>query len=127
MSSTAPTRTSSKTLIIIAIAFAIGALVAWAAGANGYSIGAVPAALIAAGAAFAVQWVAFIPSWLLRSERFYDLVGGSTYLVISLALLLGNADRGPAAGCDRARRVPGSSGRGRARRRAAAGHDRGVR
>lgn len=97
MSSTAPTRTTSKTLIITAIAVAIGALVAWAAGANGYSIGAVPAVLIAAGAAFAVQWVAFIPSWLLRSERFYDLVGGSTYLVISLALLLGNADRGPAA------------------------------
>ena len=52
MYSMAPSRTTSKTLIITAIAFAIGALVAWAAGANGYSIGAVPAALIAAGAAF---------------------------------------------------------------------------
>ena len=37
---------------------------------------------------FTIQWLAFIPAWLLKTESFYDLVGSLTYtLVILIALL----------------------------------------
>jgi steroid 5-alpha reductase family enzyme len=42
--------------------------------------------------AFVVQWLVFIPSYLLRAERCFDLPGGSTYVsVTSLAVLLAPA------------------------------------
>ena len=39
--------------------------------------------------AFLVQWIAFVPAYLLQTERFYDLTGSLTYiLVVTVALLL---------------------------------------
>jgi steroid 5-alpha reductase family enzyme len=32
--------------------------------------------------AFIIQWVALIPAYLLKTEHFYDLTGGATYLVV---------------------------------------------
>lgn len=32
--------------------------------------------------AFVVQWIAFIPAFLLKTEHFYDLTGGLTYLTV---------------------------------------------
>lgn len=40
------------------------------------------ALVLCAALAFAVNWCAFVPSWLGRTERFYDLVGSSTYLIV---------------------------------------------
>lgn len=31
--------------------------------------------------AFAIQWVAFIPAYLLKTEKFYDLTGGVTFMI----------------------------------------------
>ncbi len=39
---------------------------------------------------FAINWVAFIPSALTRTERYYDLVGGITCVTVtSLAVITG--------------------------------------
>ncbi len=39
--------------------------------------------------AFVLQWIAFIPSYLKKTEKFYDLVGGVSFIcVTSLCLLL---------------------------------------
>lgn len=39
------------------------------------------------GTALVIQWVAWLPSFMARTERFYDLVGSATYLtVVALAL-----------------------------------------
>lgn len=32
--------------------------------------------------AFVVQWIALIPAYLLKTEHFYDLTGGATYLAV---------------------------------------------
>lgn len=40
--------------------------------------------------AFSFQWLAFVPALLLRTEKFYDLTGGLTYIsigVLALALI----------------------------------------
>jgi steroid 5-alpha reductase family enzyme len=34
-----------------------------------------------------VQWVAFVPAWLGRTERFFDLVGSLTYLLVTAIAL----------------------------------------
>lgn len=38
--------------------------------------------------AFVVQWVALVPAYLLKTEHFYDLVGGLTYISVILFAFL---------------------------------------
>ena len=39
-------------------------------------------------AAFLIQWLAFIPSFMAQTEKFYDLTGTLTYTAITLLLVL---------------------------------------
>ncbi|MBQ3359850.1 MAG: DUF1295 domain-containing protein [Microbacterium sp.] len=90
MSSPTPTNTrSSRTsLIAIVAALVIGALVALAGSQNGASVGGIPLFALAVTAAFVIQILAFIPAFLLRTERFFDLTGSATFFVISVVLVL---------------------------------------
>lgn len=90
MSSPTPTRASSSrsSLIAIVLALVIGTLVAIAGSQGGATVGGVPLFAIAVAAAFAMQIIAFIPAMLLKTERFFDLTGSLTFLVISAALVL---------------------------------------
>ncbi|MCK2030383.1 DUF1295 domain-containing protein [Microbacterium galbinum] len=90
MSSPTPTNTrSSRTsLIAIVAALVIGALVALAGSQNGASVGGIPLFAVAVAAAFVIQILAFIPAFLLRTERFFDLTGSATFFVISVVLVL---------------------------------------
>jgi hypothetical protein len=39
--------------------------------------------------AFVFQWIAFIPAYINRTEKFYDLTGGTTFIaVVATAILL---------------------------------------
>lgn len=44
--------------------------------------------------AFAIQWLVFIPSWIFRTERYYDLTGSLTYISLALITMfsVGNGD-----------------------------------
>ncbi|MCK2023693.1 DUF1295 domain-containing protein [Microbacterium sp. kSW2-24] len=90
MSSPTPTNTrSSRTsLIAIVAALVIGGLVALAGSQNGASVGGIPLFALAVAAAFVIQILAFIPAFLLRTERFFDLTGSATFFVISVVLVL---------------------------------------
>jgi steroid 5-alpha reductase family enzyme len=69
----------------------VGAGLAWAGSDGGARVGAVPAFALCAIAALAVNWAAFVPAALLRTERFYDLTGTISYLlVVAIALLAGS-------------------------------------
>lgn len=79
-------------VITIVVAVLVGAAVAVAGSQGGGTVGGVPVFALCVAVAFAIQWVMFVPSYLLRSERFYDLTGGITYVsVTSLAVLLAPA------------------------------------
>ncbi|MGH3689471.1 MAG: DUF1295 domain-containing protein [Microbacterium sp.] len=90
MSSPTPTRpTSSRSsLIAIVAALAIGALVAVAGSQSSATIAGIPLFALAVAAAFAIQFIAFIPAMILQTERFFDLTGSLTFFVISAALVL---------------------------------------
>ncbi len=64
----------------------IGLLVAWAGSQGGTVIAGVPLFAVSVGLAFLIQWLAFVPAYVLQTEKFFDLTGSLTYIsVISLA------------------------------------------
>jgi len=74
----------------IAGSSAVAAGTAWAIGHGSVHVLALPVAAWAMAAAFAMQWIAFVPAFVLRSERFYDLTGSVTYVTVAaLALAAG--------------------------------------
>ncbi len=71
-----------------AVAVLIGAALALAGSQGGHLIASVPIYALCVAVAFVLQWVAFIPAWLNRTERFYDLTGGLTYITVTLLAVL---------------------------------------
>jgi len=82
-------RSERIALLSIFVAPMIGAGLAWAGSRGGVTAYGAPVFALAIAVAFGMQWLAFIPSFALRTERFYDLVGGTTYLgAVILATVL---------------------------------------
>ena len=82
-------RTNSQSVIAIIIAIVIGASISLAGSDGGDRFGGLPVFALCGALAFAVNWLAFIPAALARTEHFYDLTGGITYIaVITLAVAL---------------------------------------
>lgn len=70
----------------------IGLGVALAGSQGGTSVLGVPVFALSVGLAFLIQWLAFIPAYLLQNERFFDLTGSISYIsVTAIAVLLGPA------------------------------------
>ncbi len=65
------------------IAIIVGALVAAAGSHNGISYGGFSIFAICAVLAFAINWLAFVPAAIKRTEHYYDLVGGLTYITVT--------------------------------------------
>ena len=63
-------------------AILVGLLVALAGGDGGSRWGALPVFAWCVALAYAMQWLAFVPAWLSRSEHFFDLTGSATYLAV---------------------------------------------
>lgn len=70
------------------VAVMVALLLALAGSQHGLAIGAVPAFALAVAAAFVIQWVAFVPSLLARTEHYFDLIGALTYIAATLGLVL---------------------------------------
>lgn len=76
-------------LIALPLVILVGAGVAWAGSQGGVSALGIPLFALAVGLAFLIQWLVFIPAYLLQSERFFDLTGSLTYITVTtLAVLL---------------------------------------
>lgn len=79
-------------LLAIVIAPVIAVVVGFATGVDSNEVGGVPAVLWLIVAAFVVNWVVFVPSWLKRTEVFFDLTGSLTYVTVTtLGLVLADA------------------------------------
>lgn len=78
-----------RSVIAIVGAVVVAAAVALAGSHGGAVVGPVPVFALCVGLAFIVQWLAFVPAYLMQTERFYDLTGSVTYLsVTALAVAL---------------------------------------
>jgi len=65
----------------------LGIVTAWAGSDGGDSIGDVRTFALLVGIAFAVNVVAFIPSFLAHTEHYYDLIGSLTYISVTVIAL----------------------------------------
>ncbi|MFF1384612.1 DUF1295 domain-containing protein [Arthrobacter sp. NPDC058288] len=77
-----------KALISLPVVVVIGALVAVAGSQAGATLGGFPLFAVGVGAAYLIQWLAFIPAFKAQTEKFYDLTGALTYISITLLLVL---------------------------------------
>ncbi len=84
-------RRDRTSLTGIGASVGLGILVALAGSQGSATIGGFPVFALCGLIAFVIQFVAFVPSYLARTEHFYDLTGSATYLtVIAVALLASN-------------------------------------
>jgi len=66
----------------IVSAVVVAAFVALAGSYHGAAVGGLRIFALCAIAAFVIQWLAFIPAYLLRTEKFFDLTGSLTYITL---------------------------------------------
>jgi steroid 5-alpha reductase family enzyme len=84
--------TDRNALIALPIVILIALGVALAGSQGGASVGGIPIFALCVGLAFLIQWLAFIPAYLLQTEKFLDLTGSLTYItVVAIAVLLSPA------------------------------------
>lgn len=71
------------------VSVAVGAVLALAGSDGSARVGSVAVFAICVAVAYLINWAVFIPSYLARTEVYFDLTGSITYLsVTALALLL---------------------------------------
>jgi steroid 5-alpha reductase family enzyme len=81
-----------RAIIALPIVLLIAAAVAWAGSQGSFTVSGIPIFALCVVLAFVLNWIAFIPAFVMQTEKFYDLVGSITYLsVIWVAALLSPA------------------------------------
>lgn len=75
-------------------AVAIGAATAWAGSRGGATLGGMPVFATAVGIAFLVQWLVFVPSFLMHTERYFDITGAVTYVSVMAFAVFASGDVG---------------------------------
>ncbi|MBN2045811.1 MAG: DUF1295 domain-containing protein [Anaerolineales bacterium] len=74
--------------ISILIVVLIGIGLALAGSQGGAKIGAFPLFALGVALAFAINWIAFIPAFINKTEKFYDLTGSITYITVVVVSML---------------------------------------
>ena len=77
-----------NSLLAVPLIILIGLGVAWAGSQGGGTVMGIPVFALAVGMAYLIQWLVFIPSYLLRNESFFDLTGSVTYISVTLVAVL---------------------------------------
>ena len=71
-----------KDYITVLIVFIVGSLIAIAGSYKGGQYHGYPILFICMVISFVLHWVAFVPSYLARTEKFYDIIGTVAYLSV---------------------------------------------
>ncbi len=77
-----------RSVVGIAIAVVVGALVALAGSDGGATVGSIPVFALCGLLAFVINWIVFVPSNRAQTEHYYDLTGSITYLTVTAVALL---------------------------------------
>ena len=76
-----------KEYVTITIALCISVFVALASAQGSLITGEYPVLFICLFMAFTIQWIVFLPSFYFSTERFYDLTGSITYMIVIITAL----------------------------------------
>ncbi len=77
-----------RSLLQATVAVCVAAAVTWAAGVGGVRRGGLAVVAWCALVAFGINWIAFLFSWAIRTEKFYDLTGSLTYMCVMVFALV---------------------------------------
>ena len=78
-------------LVALPLVLALAAGLAWAGSDGaGATVGGVPLFAVCVAVAIGIQWLAFVPAFLAKTERYYDATGSVTYLTV-IAIAIGLA------------------------------------
>ena len=77
-------KSDRNALVALPVVVLIAALFAVAGSQGGAKVGGFPVFALCVLLAFVIQWVAFIPAYLLQTERFFDITGGLTYVTVAV-------------------------------------------
>lgn len=69
-------------LVGIISACSFGAAIAWAGSSHGISYQGIPVFILCGLFAYVTQWLMFVHAWVFRTERYYDLTGSATFVVL---------------------------------------------
>jgi steroid 5-alpha reductase family enzyme len=87
--------TTSKTAGALVAISALAGAVAWAGSQGGVTLAGLPAFALCAGVAFGANWVAFVPSYIFQTERYFDLTGSLTYIALVVLALVSRGTLDP--------------------------------
>lgn len=82
------TKAERQSLAAVPLVVLLGAGLATAGSQGGATVGGIPVFAVAVAVAFIIQWLVLVPSYLARTERFFDLTGSLTYIAVTLGVLL---------------------------------------
>lgn len=78
-----------KTAVIgVAVSALLGTIFAFLGAWGGESIGSIRSFTLLIALAFAINIIVFVPSYLNRTDHYYDLTGSITYLTVTVVALL---------------------------------------
>jgi len=66
----------------------IGIGVAVAGSQGGASVFGIPVFALSIGVVFCIQWLVFVPAYVLQTEKYFDLTGSLTYISVTIAAVL---------------------------------------
>ena len=81
-------KSDRRAIIALPIILLVAALIAWAGSQGGYTVSGIAIFALCIAFAFILQWIAFIPAYILQTEKFYDLMGSITYLSVTFIAVL---------------------------------------
>ena len=81
-------KTDRNALIALPVVVLVGLGIAWAGSQGGAAVGGIPVFALCVALAFLIQWLAFIPAYLLQTEKFLDLTGSVTYILVTIVAVL---------------------------------------
>jgi steroid 5-alpha reductase family enzyme len=85
-------KTDRNALIALPILILIGVLFSLAGSQGGSRFAGMPLFALLTALAFLIQWLAFIPAFVLQTEKYFDLTGSITYIaIVTLGILLGTS------------------------------------
>lgn len=76
----------------IVASIVVGAAIAFAGSSGSVEVGGVAVFAVAAILAYAINWLVFVPSYLARTETYFDLTGSLTYITVIVVSVLASDD-----------------------------------
>jgi steroid 5-alpha reductase family enzyme len=84
--------TEKRSIIALPIILLVAGGIAFAGSQGGAIAFGVPLFALCVGLAFVIQWIAFIPAYLKQTEKFFDLTGSITYILVAVTAVIFSPD-----------------------------------